>query len=44
MATKDPKYQGLLGNTVGLSHWDKYLVNLMYGCIGKDYWDTVLYM
>ncbi|XP_045101688.1 blastula protease 10-like isoform X2 [Portunus trituberculatus] len=35
IATKLPEYQGLLGRTEELTHRDKHIVNLMYGCIDK---------
>ncbi|XP_042211065.1 blastula protease 10-like [Homarus americanus] len=36
LSTKDPKYQGLLSRRQELSHRDKHIVNLMYGCV--DMW------
>ncbi|XP_064077675.1 blastula protease 10-like [Macrobrachium nipponense] len=35
IATLNPLYQGLLGQTDDLSHMDKLLVNKMYGCSAK---------
>ncbi|XP_042887922.1 blastula protease 10-like isoform X2 [Penaeus japonicus] len=35
IATVDPRNQELIGRRAGLSHRDKHLANLMYGCIGK---------
>ncbi|KAK8377087.1 hypothetical protein O3P69_013621 [Scylla paramamosain] len=35
IATKLPEHQGLLGRTEELTHRDKHIVNLMYGCIDK---------
>ncbi|XP_042888619.1 blastula protease 10-like isoform X9 [Penaeus japonicus] len=35
IATVDPLNQELIGRRVGLSHRDKHLANLMYGCIDK---------
>ncbi|XP_042892898.1 deleted in malignant brain tumors 1 protein-like [Penaeus japonicus] len=33
--TVDPRNQELIGRRAGLSHRDKHLANLMYGCIGQ---------
>lgn len=35
IATVDPRNQELIGQREGLSHRDKHLANLMYGCIGQ---------
>ncbi|XP_069978456.1 blastula protease 10 isoform X2 [Penaeus vannamei] len=35
IATVDPRNQELIGQREGLSHRDKHLANLMYGCIDK---------
>ncbi|XP_069979034.1 protein SpAN isoform X3 [Penaeus vannamei] len=35
IATVDPRNQELIGRSGGLSHRDKHLANLMYGCIDK---------
>ncbi|KAG0717931.1 Blastula protease 10 [Chionoecetes opilio] len=35
IATKLPEHQGLLGRSQQLTHRDKHIVNLMYGCIDE---------
>ncbi|XP_069182918.1 blastula protease 10-like [Procambarus clarkii] len=35
LSTKDYFAQGLIGQRIGLSHRDKHMANIMYGCIGK---------